>query len=141
MKIGKCSICNRPRLVQINRQIKKMVCRPCYQREFRPRRKCSLCGRVKPVAMRIEKGPICNACYQRKFYIEHREKCSLCEKIKLVEMRTKDDKPLCRVCYYKKGKELCPKCGKRRIVQALGECYPCHQQQKRESLKIKTLSI
>lgn len=94
-------------------------------------RECYMCGRNKPVRMRFGKNEaVCPNCYQKYFYTPPVSTCSKCGHIKPVAKYTDDGKPICRNCYHKKM-GFCAKCGKEKIIQALGLCYGCYQKHRR----------
>ena len=101
---GVCHICNNSGTVSKNRQTGKLVCRGCnqkrrYENPF-THRKCSMCGKVKPVAKRNKSGEaLCVLCY-RKDPSTHK-KCFKCNNVRWVAKRDKLNRPICSNCEQK----------------------------------------
>lgn len=132
-----CEICCKlKKACKKNRKTGQLVCNRCYRREFQPKEKCLLCGRIRTVQLRTKKGkPVCNTCYMRAFYQAPEEKCFLCGQARQVKMR-KDGNPLCEACYHRENVGICQECGEEKIIQAFGKCYACYQRQRRTKVAI-----
>lgn len=69
---------------------------------------CSICGKIKVVAIRTQEGKaICNYCRKKQI----KEKCSICGKIKIVAIRTQEGESICNNCRKNQKKEECSMCG------------------------------
>ena len=120
----------------------KPICPNCYQtaryRDPSTHEKCSECGQVKSVAVRNKLDqPICHNCY-RKDPSTH-ERCSECGELKPVTMRTKAG-PICSACYQRGRVGLCARCKEMKVIQALGLCYACYQNQRRASIRLANMA-
>ncbi len=113
--------CCKLRRLHKNKKSRKYLCASCSN----PRKICSGCGRVRPVAMSYP-NILCSACYQKSPW--NRETCSKCKKSKAVFTHDEFGNPICRsrVCRRKAGKpvtkrvyanvKVCSKCQKPKLV-------------------------
>lgn len=135
---GLCDLCGQTKSrVHQRRGTRQFICRACYRREIQPKRKCSLCGKVKQVAMRKDNWALCHACYSRIRYRDpsNHERCSECGKVKPVAMH-KNEQAICPACYCRKFKprEQCSICGRvkpvnLRTADGKAVCPICYQRQ------------
>ena len=98
-------------------------------------RKCYICGRKKPVRMRIgKKGAVCPICYQKYYYTPPKSICYKCRQLRPVTKYTDDGKPICHNCCNKKI-GFCSECREEKRIQALGLCYGCYQRRRRRRME------
>jgi hypothetical protein len=118
--------------------------------------RCLDCGRGVELAVRVEEGRVCRACYRNRhrkvccrcgrldtvqqrvddgvlcprcYRREHRVECSRCGTIAPVATRTPEGEPLCQTCRPARKAECC-RCGRRAPIAHRGEagplCSRCH---------------
>jgi hypothetical protein len=101
---GQCPICGRHRPLRRSRSDQTMRCATCI-----PRRQhtCTGCGTVAPATKIIDKGPVCQRCYQ---YPQRR--CGGCGEIRAMSNRATGDTPdLCAACR-PRTRGTCAVCGR-----------------------------
>ena len=109
----------------------------CRRRYYNKKthRKCCVCGKVKPVRMRLEeygeRKAVCPNCYAKYFYIPPTSMCYMCNSEKPVAKYSENGLPICHNCNNKKITGACRMCGQEKIIQAMGLCYGCYKKQRR----------
>jgi hypothetical protein len=88
------------------------VCGICYDREFRPRRRCSRCGKVRPVSLRAVdgQGDVCRNCYQGPQKV-----CAVCKRTRACHKFGPDREWTCASCRLRTA-DTCARCGRLRPV-------------------------
>jgi predicted amidophosphoribosyltransferase len=90
---GICDHCHNFKLVHRHRKTQQNLCVICYRKYFSPKKKCSKCGEVRPVAGRIGLAPICANCKNKnKIGI-----CVHCDEKKIIQAHGR-----CYRCYQEK---------------------------------------
>lgn len=64
----RCDNCGFLKHITLRKPSGEVICKNCYQKTYiRPAEMCGMCGQDKPVAMRLNKKPVCKTCYDAWF--------------------------------------------------------------------------
>jgi hypothetical protein len=114
------------------------VCTACFVRvNAEP---CATCGRVKPVSVRSERGPICGECWRKS--PERMETCSICGEPGPVARRRAGG-AICPKCYTSPPEE-CAGCGQVGPIHSrrsgVAVCRACYLQPERPCARCGTVA-
>lgn len=110
-----CIICNNLKKIRSGVKNDKPICFNCYEKFFKPKRKCDGCGNIKTIKINCKGKSFCNKCYRD---LQPRKKCDGCGKIDRIEKNINGLK-FCKKCYIKgnyQQKRRCSECGKIKTI-------------------------
>jgi hypothetical protein len=86
------------------------ICSACYRREFAPKERCGVCGKVGYVQARRDDVTYCDACYKRLLNVAP---CVHCHQTLTVHGRDVQRRPVCQTCWerHHAPREVCSFCG------------------------------
>lgn len=125
-----CLICNKEKKSLIRYKDINRICHQCYNKLYRPKKNCDICGKVKIISTVVDEKNICPSCYNKQFRLQ--KSCSVCKNVRVVH-KTIDNKPICNSCYsqYYRPKVVCSICGKESVVGKIVDnnkvCTSCYQ--------------
>lgn len=103
----RCGRCGRDGRVNARDDDGQPLCMTCY-RQVQPRRPCSRCSRVEPVAACHADGDLCAACYRQ---VQPTRRCGGCGRERRINKRATADTPdLCAACNWAPI-AVCSTCG------------------------------
>ena len=126
-KTRTCVRCNDPTPRATLRVDGGVVCKKCYQKFYKAKKRCPLCGEMSRLVCRSpSKGfpdqEACEKCRMKKY-----AHCAGCDQFLYPVGTNADGKSLCKACFERGGKPfICPTCGKEGKFHSKKMCKECN---------------